>query len=177
TGARWDEDEHRWHVTTPTGDEFIGRYLVSGVGALHIPRIPELPGIERFQGRSFHSAQWEHDYDLRGKRVAVIGTGASSIQFVPEIADEVGDLTIFQRTPPWIMPKSDRRMPEWAQEVFARVPGAQRVYRDLLYWMLEVRAVGFNGHFGFLKLAQEIAKRHIGKQIDDPELRRKLTPD
>lgn len=177
TGARWDEDENRWYVHTAGGDEFVGRYLVSGVGALHIPRIPELPGIERFQGKSFHSAQWDHDYDLRGKRVAVVGTGASAIQFVPEIADEVDELTVFQRTPPWIMPKSDRPTPEWVKSMFARIPGVQRTYRDLLYWMLELRAIGFNGHLGLLKLAQEVAKRHIGKQVKDPQLRRKLTPD
>lgn len=177
TGARWDADENRWHVTTARGDEFVARYLVSGVGALHLPHIPELPGIERFEGRRFHSAQWEHDYDLRGKKVAVIGTGASAIQFVPKIAEDVAELTVFQRTPPWIMPKPDHSMPEWAKRLFARVPVAQRAYRDLLYWMLELRAIGFNGNPRVMKLAQRVAKRHIDNNITDPVLRDKLTPD
>ncbi|PXY20896.1 flavin-containing monooxygenase [Prauserella muralis] len=177
TGARWDSDEGRWYVSTAGGDEFVCRYLVAGVGALHLPQVPELPGMERFQGKSFHSAEWDHDYDLRGKRVAVVGTGASAIQFVPQIAKDVAELTIFQRTPPWIMPKPDHPMPEWAKRLFARVPGAQRAYRDLLYWLLEARAVGFNGNPRLMKLAQKLAKRNIDKHIDDPRLRAKLTPD
>ncbi|WP_019816032.1 flavin-containing monooxygenase [Saccharomonospora saliphila] len=177
TGARWDADENRWYVSTARGEEFVARYLVCGVGALHIPQIPELRGAERFRGRTFHSAQWDHDYDLRGKKVAVIGTGASAVQFVPEIAKDVDRLTLFQRTPPWIMPKPDRTMPDWAKRVFARVPGAQRAYRDLLYWMLEFRAIGFNGNPRIMKLAQKIAKRNIDKHVSDPELRAKLTPD
>ena len=177
TGARWDTDEHRWHVTTASGDEFVARYLVCGVGALHIPQIPQLPGIERFKGTTFHSARWDHDYDLRGKRVAVIGTGASAIQFVPKIAEQVRELHLFQRTPPWVMPKPDRVMPEWAKRLFERVPLAQRVYRDLIYWSLELRAVGFNGDPRIMKFAQKIAERHIEKSISDPVLRAKLTPD
>ncbi|MFC4004794.1 flavin-containing monooxygenase [Prauserella oleivorans] len=177
TGARWDADEQRWHVTTAGGDEFVGRFLVAGVGALHIPQIPQLPGIDRFEGRAFHSAEWDHDYDLRGKKVAVIGTGASAVQFVPQIAKDVSRLTLFQRTPPWIMPKPDHPMPEWAKRLFARVPGVQRLYRDLLYWMLELRAVGFNGNPRIMKVAQKVAERHLAKQVRDPELRAKLTPD
>ncbi|WP_024877322.1 flavin-containing monooxygenase [Saccharomonospora piscinae] len=177
TGARWDADEQRWHVTTARGDEFVARHLVCGVGALHIPRIPQLPGIERFQGAAFHSAEWDHDYDLRGKRVAVIGTGASAIQFVPAIADEVERLHVFQRTPPWVMPKPDHTMPSWARRLFARVPLAQRLYRDLLYWMLELRAVGFNGDPRIMRFAQKIARRNIEKSVADPDLRAKLTPD
>ncbi|SFP26906.1 Predicted flavoprotein CzcO associated with the cation diffusion facilitator CzcD [Amycolatopsis arida] len=177
TGARWDADEGRWHVSTRSGDEFVGQFLVSGVGALHVPQTPRLPGIERFQGRAFHSAEWDHDFDLRGKRVAVIGTGASAIQFVPQIAKDVDRLTVFQRTPPWIMPKPDHAMPGWARTLFHRVPGVQRLYRHLLYWLLEVRAIGFNGHPGMMKLAQLVAKRHIAKQVRDPEVRRKITPD
>ncbi|NKQ58597.1 NAD(P)/FAD-dependent oxidoreductase [Amycolatopsis sp. K13G38] len=177
TGARWDSDEHRWHVATRGGDEFAGKYLVNGVGALHIPQIPELAGIEKFKGESFHSAQWNHDYDLRGKRVAVVGTGASAIQFVPQIQREVAQLTLFQRTPPWVMPKPDHAMPDWAQAMFRKMPGIQRGYRNLLYWMLEARAIGFNGHPGLMKVAQKLAKANIDRAITDPELRGKLTPD
>ncbi|WP_216215557.1 flavin-containing monooxygenase [Amycolatopsis aidingensis] len=177
TGAHWDSEQHRWQVTSANGDTFFGRFLVSGVGALHIPQIPKLPGIERFEGRSFHSAEWDHDYDLRGKKVAVVGTGASAVQFVPQIAKDVERLTLFQRTPPWIMPKPDHAMPRWARTLFNRVPGVQRLYRNALYWMLEVRAVGFNGHPGLMKLGEKLAKRNIDKHVKDRDLRRKLTPD
>jgi cation diffusion facilitator CzcD-associated flavoprotein CzcO len=176
-GAQWDADRQVWHVRSRTGEEFTAQFLVSGVGALHIPNIPDLPGIDSFQGTTFHSANWNHDYDLRGKRVAVVGTGASAIQFVPQIVPEVEQLHLFQRTAPWVMPKPDYPMPSWARRVFRFVPGAQRLYRDLLYWLLEVRAVGFNGHPKLLQAAEKIAKRHIGKHVKDSELRRKLIPD
>jgi cation diffusion facilitator CzcD-associated flavoprotein CzcO len=176
TSARWDAEDKRWHLHARNGDEYVTRFLVSGIGALHIPQIPELPGLPDFKGETFHSATWNHDYDLRGKRVAVLGTGASSIQFVPEIAPEVQSLTLFQRTPPWIMPKPDFAIPGWAKRLFRAVPATQRVFRDAIYWLLEARAIGFNGRPGVMKLAERIAKRHMARQIADPELRRKLTP-
>jgi cation diffusion facilitator CzcD-associated flavoprotein CzcO len=176
-GARWDADRQVWHVRSGTGAEFTGQFLVSGVGALHIPNVPDLPGIDTFEGTTFHSANWNHDHDLRGKRVAVVGTGASAIQFVPQIAPDVRRLHLFQRTAPWVMPKPDYPMPSWARKLFRFVPGAQRLYRDLLYWLLEVRAVGFNGHPKLLRAAEKIAKRHIGKHVKDPSLRRKVVPD
>ncbi|TDV52180.1 flavin-containing monooxygenase [Actinophytocola oryzae] len=175
-GARWDADERRWHVATSDG-EYVARFLVAGIGALHLPNIPKLPGVERFDGETFHSARWNHDYDLAGKRVAVVGTGASAIQFVPRIAPEVAKLTLFQRTPPWIMPKPDHEMPGWAKTLFRRVPGAQRLYRDVIYWLLEARAAGFNGHPVLMRLASRIALAHLHRQVEDPGLRRALTPD
>ncbi|SES37935.1 flavin-containing monooxygenase [Actinokineospora terrae] len=177
TGARWDSGANRWHVETSGGDTYVTRFLVAGIGALHLPAIPRLPGIETFEGAAFHSAQWDHDYDLTGKRVAVIGTGASAVQFVPRIAPQVAELTLFQRTAPWVMPKPDHGMPAWSQALFAKVPGAQRAYRHLLYWINEVRAVGFNGHQGVLKLASKLAAHNITRSVRDPELVRKLTPD
>src|SRR5699024_10721494 len=125
TGAEFDEANQQWHVSTADGTEYVGRALVSGVGALHIPKYPEVPGIDRFTGEVFHSAQWNHDYDLRGKRVAVLGTGASAIQFVPQIAEQVEQLHLFQRTPPWIQPKPDQPIPQGVQRWFRRVPGLQ----------------------------------------------------
>ncbi|MFJ1766135.1 flavin-containing monooxygenase [Amycolatopsis sp. NPDC088138] len=177
TGAHWDEQERRWTATTKDGREFSAQFLVSGVGGLHIPQVPELPGIANFQGQTWHSAQWNHEYDLRGKRVAVVGTGASAVQFVPKIAPDVAELTLFQRTPPWIMPKPDHAMPEWSRTLFRRVPGAQRAYRNALYWLLEARAIGFNGHPGVMKAGELIAKRNIAKGITDRALRKKVTPD
>jgi len=175
-GAEWDAGSATWTVRSTTGETFVGQFLVSGVGALHIPNVPQLNGIENFQGESFHSANWDHDYELHGKRVAVVGTGASAIQFIPQIAPEVAQMTVFQRTPPWVMPKPDHPVPEWARTMFRRVPGTQRAVRTALYWFLESRAVGFNGHPVMLKLASKIAKRQITKAIKDPELREKLTP-
>ncbi|GLY36153.1 4-hydroxyacetophenone monooxygenase [Amycolatopsis sp. NBRC 101858] len=177
TGAHWDEQERRWTATTKDGREFVAQFLVSGVGGLHIPQVPELPGIAKFKGQTWHSAQWNHEYDLRGKKVAVVGTGASAVQFVPKIAPDVAELTLFQRTPPWIMPKPDHAMPSWAQTLFKRVPGTQRLYRNALYWLLEARAIGFNGHPAIMKAGELIAKRNIAKGIKDPALRKKVTPD
>ncbi|MEU4249675.1 NAD(P)/FAD-dependent oxidoreductase [Amycolatopsis sp. NPDC026612] len=177
TGAHWDERDRRWTATTRDGREFVAQFLVSGVGGLHIPQIPDLPGIANFEGRTWHSARWDHEYDLRGKKVAVVGTGASAVQFVPKIAPDVAELTLFQRTPPWIMPKPDHAMPSWARTLFKRVPGVQRLYRDALYWLLEARAIGFNGHPAIMKAGELIAKRNIAKGIKDPALRKKVTPD
>src|SRR3954471_7962415 len=106
--ARWDPDTSRWHVLTSRGT-FTADILVTAFGGLSEPKVPALPGIERFGGALFHTARWDHDVDLAGKRVAVIGTGASAIQVVPEIAAVVGHLDVFQRTAPWILPRSDHR--------------------------------------------------------------------
>jgi cation diffusion facilitator CzcD-associated flavoprotein CzcO len=106
--ARYDESAALWRVQTEDGRSFAARVLVSGMGALSNPAFPKIPGLDGFTGKLFHSAQWDHDYDLGGKRVAVIGTGASAIQFVPQIVPKVGHLDLYQRTPPWIMPKPDR---------------------------------------------------------------------
>lgn len=177
TGARWDEDAKVWHVETGPGDTYTAKALVMGVGALHIPNVPELPGVERFEGRVFHSARWDNQHDLTGRKVAVVGTGASAIQFVPKIADQVESLEIFQRTPPWIMPKADRPISEREHRIFRRVPLAQRLYRDFVYWARESTALGFAVNPKIMKLAQGVAKRHLAHQVPDRALREKLTPD
>ncbi|WP_370946112.1 flavin-containing monooxygenase [Amycolatopsis sp. cg5] len=174
TSAKWGDNE--WVVGTSKG-EYRGQFLVAGVGALHIPNIPALPGIERFKGHSFHSATWDHGYDLHGKRVAVVGTGASAIQFVPEIVGDVSELHLYQRTPPWVLPRGNGRIKESTQRLFERVPLVRKAYRNAVYWTAESLAVGFNGHPGILKVGEYFGKRHIAKQIADPELRRKVTPN
>ncbi|MGH3359407.1 MAG: flavin-containing monooxygenase [Nocardioidaceae bacterium] len=176
TGAEWDESRYRWIVHTTSDETYEARALVSGVGALHIPNIPDLPGADTFTGPRFHSSTWDHDVDLSGKRVAVIGTGASAIQFVPIIADAVDRLTVFQRTPPWVLPKNDKPIPEWKRAFLRTVPGAQRTYRNALYWAFESRAVGFNGQINILKFAEKIVERYVRKAIDDPALQEKLIP-
>lgn len=178
TGADWDEDRRRWTVNTTSGATYDARVVVAGVGGLHIPNVPVIEGAGTFDGPRFHSSSWQHDVDLAGKRVAVIGTGASAIQFIPIIAEQVADLTVFQRTPPWVLPKRNKPIPGWRKAAFERVPGAQRAYRNALYWALESRAVGFNGQFSaMLKVAQKLAKANIDKAVDDPALRAALTPD
>jgi cation diffusion facilitator CzcD-associated flavoprotein CzcO len=177
TGASWDEGRQRWTVRTAGGDDYEARFVVAGVGGLHIPNIPDITGAETFAGPRFHSAQWDHSVDLTGKKVVVIGTGASAIQFIPIIAQDTSQLTVFQRTPAWVLPKNDKPTPEWRKKAFARVPGAQRAYRNALYWGLEARAIAFNGHLDVLPLGEKVVKRYLEKAIPDPELRAKLTPD
>ena len=177
TGASWDESRQRWTIRTTGGDDYEARFVVAGVGGLHLPNIPEITGAETFAGPRFHSAQWDHSVDLTGKKVVVIGTGASAIQFIPIIAEQVGQLTVFQRTPAWVLPKKDKPTPEWRKQAFAKVPGAQRAYRNALYWGLEARAIAFNGHLNVLPVAEKVVKRHMEKAIPDPALRAKLTPD
>ncbi|MBO0841284.1 MAG: NAD(P)/FAD-dependent oxidoreductase [Sciscionella sp.] len=177
TSAHYDADDRLWRVSTTTGAAYTAPVLVAGVGALHVPRVPEIAGLADFAGETFHSAQWNHDYDLRGKRVAVIGTGASAIQFIPKIAPDVQRLSVFQRTPPWIMPKPDHAMPGWAKWLFRGVPLAQRAYRDAIYWLLESRGVGFNGHPAVMHAAERLAKLLLRRQVPDPRLRAKLTPN
>ncbi|RKT52923.1 flavin-containing monooxygenase [Saccharothrix australiensis] len=177
SGARWDEDAKVWHVSTAHGDTYTAKAVVAGVGALHIPNVPELPGIGAFRGKAFHSARWDHSYDLKGKKVAVVGTGASAIQFVPRIADDVARLTLFQRTPPWVMPKADRPISGWERRLFRAFPFTQRLYRNFVYWTRESTALGFAVDPRIMEVAQTVAKRHLRSQVPDPALRAKLQPD
>lgn len=175
--ATFDEAAREWHVTTSSGSRYITRVLVSGIGALSIPATPKLPGAERFSGTRFHSARWPQGIDLRGKRVAVIGTGASAIQFVPEIAPDVAHMVIFQRTPPWIMSKPDRRISRLEQRMYRYLPPAQRLMRSSIYWWMESRVLGLAVDPRAMRLAELMARRHIRRSIKDPELRAKVTPD
>lgn len=176
TGAEYDDASRTWRVDIRDGAPITCRAMMFGMGPLHIPHIPEIPGLERFAGPAFHSARWDHGADLRGKRVAVVGTGASAIQFVPAIAPEVAHLDLFQRTPPWIMPKPDRAISARERALFERFPAAQRARRHAIYWVNESRIPGFDNP-KLMKLAQRVPIRHIERQIADPELRAKVTPD
>jgi cation diffusion facilitator CzcD-associated flavoprotein CzcO len=176
-GADYDADDATWRLRLQNDERLTARALVLGVGALHHPLIPELPGIERFRGRAFHSARWDHAYPLDGKRVAMIGTGASAIQIVPEIAPRAAKLTLFQRTPPWILPKPDATIPPTRRRLYAAFPWLQRLRRDQLYWMHEMRVLGFAVDPRIMKGVEWLARRHLRAQIPDPALRAKLTPD
>jgi cation diffusion facilitator CzcD-associated flavoprotein CzcO len=177
TAARFDEVAGRWEVEVDGGRQsYSARVVVAGFGPLSRPAYPKIPGIESFRGKAFHSAQWDASYDLTGKRVAVVGTGASAIQFVPRIARQVQKLHLFQRTAPWVLPKPDRRTTRVERWMFRRFPGLQQAYRNWIYWKLETRVLGFTVHPKIMKAAELIGRRHIGRAIADPELRRALTP-
>jgi len=173
----WDDAIGRWRIATAAGEVYTARAIVSGIGALHVPSIPEIPGADRFAGAAFHSAQWDGSCDLAGQRVAVVGTGASAIQFVPEIARRAAVVQVFQRTPPWIHPRPDFEIPPALRATFAAAPPVMRAFRDGIYWLLEARAAGFAVHPSLMGPLQWMARRHIARQIGDPALRAKVTPD
>jgi cation diffusion facilitator CzcD-associated flavoprotein CzcO len=171
---RWDAAANVWHVDTSRG-ALTAQIVVGGLGPLSVPALPDIRGVENFEGTLFHSAQWNHDHDLTGENVAVIGTGASSIQFVPEIQPRVGRLHIFQRTPPWVIPRTDRALKPHERRLFQALPALQQAARAAIYWGRELYAFGFNDHRR-MKVVEKIARAHLERQIADPGLRAKLTP-
>jgi cation diffusion facilitator CzcD-associated flavoprotein CzcO len=173
--AAWDEDAAIWRVETSTGS-ITARVLISGMGGLHIPSLPKLPGIQNFQGKLFHSAQWDHGYDLAGKNVAVIGTGASAIQFIPQIAPKVARLEVFQRTPAWVIPKPDRPFSGAERSLF-EIPPYRQAFRKYLFMIHELRVLAFLGNKRALKLGGQLGVRHLQRQVADPALRARLTPN
>ena len=174
--ATWDEEAKRWRLETSRG-RLTADVLVGGMGGLHVPSIPELPGLERFQGATFHSARWDHEHDLTGERVAVLGTGASAIQFVPEIQPKVGKLHLFQRSPAWVMPDPDRPVRDFERRLWRRLPATQRALRAVVYLVFEASVVGTIVNPRLAKVLERSARRHLERQVSDPELRAKLTPN
>jgi cation diffusion facilitator CzcD-associated flavoprotein CzcO len=172
--AAWDDEAQHWRIETAKGS-LTARVLVLATGALSAPAIPRLAGLERFEGTTFHSAGWDHGHDLAGERVAVIGTGASAIQFVPEIQPRVQELHVFQRTAPWIMPHTDRPLTRLERRVYRLLPRAQAAVRAGVYWAREGFVPGFR-HPRVMARAERIAQRHLRHQVTDPQLRAKLTP-
>lgn len=175
-GASWDEGQGVWDVQLAGGRRLHARFLVSAVGGLSRPSLPSLPGLEKFEGKTFHSQRWDHDYPLEGKKVGVIGTGASAIQFVPQIAPKVAHLDLFQRTPPWIMPRPDRPISQTEQRVLRALPVLQWIARFFLYWLMEARFVAFAFFPWVMKVGQRISLGHLEAQVPDPALRKVLTP-
>ncbi len=174
--AAWDESTQRWRVNTSDG-EYDAQVLVSAVGPLTEPVFPEVPGIETFQGKLIHSARWDHAYDLSGKVVASIGSGASAVQYVPEIADHVGRLFVLQRTAPWIMPHPKRAISDRERALYRRLPLAQKAVRAGVYTAKEALVLGFVKRPALMNRLATVAKAHLAHQIHDPELRSRLTPD
>jgi cation diffusion facilitator CzcD-associated flavoprotein CzcO len=176
TEAAWDDAAQRWRLTTSQGP-LTARALVFGNGPLSEPSLPAVPGIETFAGTLFHSARWDHAHDLAGERVAVIGTGASAIQFVPRIQPLVGHLTLFMRTPPWIVPRLDGDIPAERRAFYARYPLARRLLRGKMYLERELRGHMLIHQTRLLGEATRIAQAHLARQVPDAALRARLTPN
>jgi len=177
SGAAWIEARALWEVRLAGGECLLARLLVSATGLLGRPLVPRLPGIDTFAGRAFHSAQWDHGCALAGKRVGVIGTGASATQFIPAIAGEVAQLKVFQRSPSWIKPRGDRPYPDWQKTLFRRLPVLMRLHRALIYTAYESRALAFTRLKNMMWLAVgKPFRQMLAREVADPALRARLTP-
>jgi cation diffusion facilitator CzcD-associated flavoprotein CzcO/acetyl esterase/lipase len=176
--ATYDEADALWRVTLSDGSRLSASILVTATGQLSRPVLPRVEGIDEFRGRAFHSAHWDHACQLDGKRVAVIGTGASAIQFVPAIAGRAAALTVFQRSPAYVIPRADRAYSRWERAMFRRMPWTTRLYRAAIYLKYESRALAFTRFRGLMKVAVGLPfKRQLARQVPDPALRARLVPD
>ncbi|MFC9996771.1 flavin-containing monooxygenase [Nocardia sp. NPDC127526] len=176
TGAQWNSETSRWDIQTSQGP-FTADILISAVGALCEPNLPDIKGINSFEGEIFHSARWDHDADLTGKRVAVIGTGASAIQIVPNIAKQVAHLDVYQRTAPWLLPRADRPYTLPEKLAFKHIPGFQALSRAAIYAVRETQVVGLAKFPPAMLTLEAVARAKLFAEIRDPELRAKATPD
>lgn len=175
--ADYDERGSCWTVSTADGQQLRSTLLITATGQLSRPVMPQLPGLETFRGHSFHSAQWDHQYALEGKRVAVVGTGASAIQLVPAIADRVAQLSVFQRSPAYILPRLDRAYSGLEKKLFA-LPWLSKLYRAGIYLKYESRALAFTRFQWLMKPAGLMPfQRLLKRQVQDTALRAKMTPD
>ncbi|HEY3530719.1 MAG TPA: NAD(P)/FAD-dependent oxidoreductase [Nocardioides sp.] len=173
--AAWDEGDQVWRCRTTAG-EVVARTLITGTGGLSEPRLPGIEGIDTFRGPLFHSARWDHSADLAGKRVAVIGTGASAIQIVPELQRIADHLDVYQRTAPWVIPRNDRRYPKLERLALRHLPGLSRLYRTGIYWAHEGYVPAFTWQPRLGAPAMKAATHNMRKAIQDPGLRAKVTP-
>ncbi|MFI9409225.1 flavin-containing monooxygenase [Nocardia gamkensis] len=180
-GARWDEERQHWVVSIAGGQTVTGRYLLTATGFLSQPYTPPFPGIESFAGKIIHTTAWEDGFDLTGRRAAIIGTGATAVQLVPEVAEKARALTVFQRTPIWVVPKIDTAIPAPVRKLFERVPATQKAARLVNTSLLEALMVVGVLHFKQARLlnkgAGALAKAHLRASVRDKETRRQLTPD
>ncbi|WP_321927576.1 flavin-containing monooxygenase [Paraburkholderia guartelaensis] len=174
--ARWNTNARHWVVRTGE-NVYRGRFLISAAGLLSDPKLPAIRGLEHFTGDLFHSARWNHDTPLDGKRVGVIGTGASAIQVIPEVAKIAGQLTVFQRSAAWIVPRPDRDFTAEEKGMFRKFPETMKELRASIFWENEERYAQRAAVPSLLAKASAVATKHLEGQVTDPELRRKLTPD
>jgi cation diffusion facilitator CzcD-associated flavoprotein CzcO len=176
TSARWHDTARRWEVRTTAGT-VIAQVLISAAGALADPTYPDIPGLDSFDGTVMHSARWDAAHDLTGERVAVIGTGASAIQVVPAIQPIVESVAVYQRTPAWVVPRTDHPVKPWMRRLYRFVPGLQKGIRGALYLFREALVLGMAKRRRLLKPVQKLAQAHLHRQVRDPKLRAALTPD
>lgn len=176
TDARWDDTAQCWRLRTSRGD-LTATALVAGTGALNEPKIPDIPGLADFDGEQFHSAEWRHDVDLSGKRVAVVGTGASAIQIIPAIASDVAHLDVFQRTLAWVPPHTGRRITGLERLLYRTLPAAQRLPRAAVYYLRELLVLGWTRWRRPTRVLEQVCRAHLRRQVRDPEVRARLTPD
>jgi cation diffusion facilitator CzcD-associated flavoprotein CzcO len=176
SAGTWDDDALIWRLSTSRGD-LTADVVVSGCGGLVEPALPDVPGVEAFEGPAFHSARWDHDVDLTGKRVAVVGTGASAIQFVPRIARQSAHVTVFQRTPPWVVPRLDRAYTAGEKALYSAVPALLKASRGAKYWFREWNLLAFTGAGRMRAEAERQARKHLERQVPDAALRARLAPD
>lgn len=178
-GLTFDDAEGVWTVRAKgrPSRTFRARTVVLASGPLPDHKLPEIRGIDTYTGKVIHSARWDHDYDFTGKRVAVVGTGASAVQLVPELVKVAEFVKVYQRTPGWVMPRMDFATPELAQNLFAKVPAAQHLARQLLFWGHEASATALVWNSPLTGLVAKLSKAHLHRQVKDPWLRRQLTPD
>lgn len=174
--AEWTESDDAWHIHTTRGD-FVADVLISACGGLTEPFTPEISGMARFTGHAMHTARWDHSVDIAGKRVAVVGTGASAIQVIPAIAPLAAEVFVMQRTPPWVMPRRDRAVPDWYQRVLAASAPAHRLARGMSSWAREVQLLSFTRQGVFRAMGERLARRHLEAQVPDPAVRAAVTPD
>ncbi|WP_425245500.1 flavin-containing monooxygenase [Streptomyces sp. NEAU-NA10] len=172
----WDPERLCWDIETASGF-LCADFVVSATGPLSDPKIPDVPGLDSFPGKVFHSARWDHDHDLTGKRVAMVGTGASAIQIVPAIQPKVGRLTVFQRTPPWVLPRVDRAIGRAERRLHQLLPLTAKVRRGLLWGIRELQVQAFTKHPNELGFVEQLARRNMARAVKDPALRARLTPD
>jgi cation diffusion facilitator CzcD-associated flavoprotein CzcO len=177
TGAAWDEGRGVWRVETASGRTYEANVLIPAVGQLSRPAWPEIPGRDTFTGHAFHSAEWDHSGDLAGRRVAVIGTGASAIQFVPRIQPEVARLTLFQRSAPYVVPKADTAYRPWQHALYRRVPSTQLLERAFFWALCEFATLGLKSDNAITRSVDLLARAMRRRQLKNPVLRAKLTPD
>jgi cation diffusion facilitator CzcD-associated flavoprotein CzcO len=176
-GASFDASAGLWRIRTRAGEEITARALVSGLGQLNRPHTPDLPGLASFEGTTFHSARWNHQHDLAGEKVAVVGNGASALQFIPEIAKTAERVTIFQRSANWVIPRNDRKFSAADKDRFRRHPWLVRALRAFIWFMLEIRFFAFLRESWFSRRMTRVATGYLHAQVSDPVLRAKLTPD
>jgi cation diffusion facilitator CzcD-associated flavoprotein CzcO len=174
--AKWDADEARWRIETSRG-RLAARVLVAAPGLLSAPKLPPIPGIDLFEGTAFHTAAWNHEHDLTGKRVALVGTGATAVQVAPRIREQVRRMYVFQRTAGWVVPHVDRPIGPRRQRLYARLPLTQSLARAGIYGLRETFAAGMTRNPSLLKGMEAYARMHLRVQVHDAELRRRLTPD